>query len=324
MSIEFLRDKKRYRFYFEATIKGKRIRASKLLPRGWNKAQADTYDKNESARLFAEATGVQRPTATIEEAVGLYIREKCPGLKNGTGAAHELDRCYEAYAGRMIEELPEVAAEYIKKESGRLSPATIRNRLAYLRAACRYAFRRHQLCEHDPAERMEMPRVKNERHYYASRREMLTIAAAMSNPQARAVLRVAFYSGMRLGEILRAQVLDGKAFLLTDTKNGDRRIVPAHPKILSCLKRFPITVAKITVQRQFMNAARRLGLGHFHFHDMRHSAASEMINSGVNLYSVGAVLGHRSAQSTKRYSHLATDTLADAIAVIGRKSRTAA
>lgn len=323
MSIRYIRDKKRYRFEFEATIGGQRIRASKLLPAGWNKAQADTYDKNESARLFAEASGVQRRTATIDQAVGIYIKEKCPTLKNGVGAAHELDRFSAEYVGRAIEELPEVAAAYAKKEAGRLSPATIRNRLAYLRAACRYAYRRHQLCEHDPAERMEMPRVKNERHYYATRREMLMIACAMSNAQARAVLRVAFYSGMRLGEILRAQVVDGKVFLLTDTKNGDRRMVPVHPKIRACLQRFPIAIKKITVQRQFMNAARKLGLGYLHFHDMRHSAASEMINSGVNLYSVGAVLGHRSAQSTKRYSHLATDTLAEAIASIGKKSRTA-
>jgi integrase len=322
MSIQYLRDKKRYRFHFEATINGQRVRASKLLPAGWNKAQADTYDKNESARLFAEQTGVQRPTATIEQAVALYIKEKCPHLKNGTGAAHELDRIYDAYAGRMLEDLPEVAAEYIQKEKDRLSAATIRNRLAYLRAACRYAFKAHKLCEHDPAERMQMPRVKNERHYYASRKEMLTIAAAMTNRQARTALRVAFYSGMRLGEILKAQPIDGQAFLLTDTKNGDRRIVPAHPRILTSLKRFPITIKKITIQRQFHNAAKAAKLAHFHFHDMRHSAASEMINQKVDLYTVGQALGHRSAQSTKRYAHLAHGTLAAAIGLIGRKSRT--
>ncbi len=56
-----------------------------------------------------------------------------------------------------------------------------------------------------------------------------------------------------------------------------------------------------------------------HFHDLRHSAASQMINAGVDLYTVGAVLGHRSASSTKRYSHLATDSLRVALDKIGRK-----
>lgn len=46
--------------------------------------------------------------------------------------------------------------------------------------------------------------------------------------------------------------------------------------------------------------------------------ASEMMNSGANLYKVGAVLGHRRSQSTKRYAHLAADTLAFAIGLIGR------
>lgn len=68
----------------------------------------------------------------------MYIEEKCPSLKNGTGAAQELDRFYDAYAGRPIEELPEVTAEYTKKEMDRLSATTIRNRIAYLRAACSY------------------------------------------------------------------------------------------------------------------------------------------------------------------------------------------
>lgn len=320
MSIRYERDKKRYRFFFEATIKGQRVRATKLLPQAWTKAQADTYDKNESARLYAEATGVQRPAAKIEEAVRLYCEERCPHLKNGEGVIGEFARFYPAYEGRNLEELPEVAREYAQEMTGHLSAATIRNRLAYLRAACRYAFKVHKLCEHDPAERMQMPKVKNERHYYASRKEMLTIAQDMTNKAARAALRVAFYSGMRLGEILAADPVEN-AFLLKDTKNGQRRIVPMHPKLRVCLRYFPITIKKITIQRQFMNAARGAGLGHFHFHDMRHSAASEMINAGADLYTVAGVLGHKEQRTTQRYAHLATATLADAVALIGRKRK---
>jgi integrase len=319
MSIRYLRDKKRFRFEFEATINGQRHRITKLLPAGWNKTQADAFDKNESARLFAEASGVQRPAVTIEQAVDLYISERCPKLKNGPGAAHELDRIYHAYAGRRLDELASVAREYAQSQVGILTPATIRNRLAYLRAACRYAYRYHGMGENDPAERMQMPTVKNERHYYASRKEMLQIARKMTNRPARAALRVAFYSGMRLGEILAVEVIGRECFLLTDTKNGDRRMVPIHPKARCCLRYFPLEIKKRWIQRQFSEATKALKLEHLHFHDLRHSAASEMINSGATLYEVGAVLGHRSAQSTKRYSHLATETLAKAIAMIGKK-----
>ena len=47
-----------------------------------------------------------------------------------------------------------------------------------------------------------------------------------------------------------------------------------------------------------------------------------MINAGVDLYTVGGVLGHQSATSTKRYSHLATSTLAAAVSMIGKKVQT--
>lgn len=45
-----------------------------------------------------------------------------------------------------------------------------------------------------------------------------------------------------------------------------------------------------------------------------------MINAGVDLYTVGGVLGHKSAVSTKRYSHLATKTLKSAVALVGKET----
>ncbi|HAC00708.1 MAG TPA: hypothetical protein DCF67_04100 [Brevundimonas sp.] len=48
-------------------------------------------------------------------------------------------------------------------------------------------------------------------------------------------------------------------------------------------------------------------------HDLRHSAASFMVNSGVDLFAVGKVLGHANYQSTQRYAHLANDTLLKAV-----------
>jgi len=57
------RDKKRGSFVFEfdRVIASERVRAVKHLPKTWNQAQADAYDRQESARLYAIATRVQRP-----------------------------------------------------------------------------------------------------------------------------------------------------------------------------------------------------------------------------------------------------------------------
>jgi site-specific recombinase XerD len=56
---------------------------------------------------------------------------------------------------------------------------------------------------------------------------------------------------------------------------------------------------------------------------MRHSTASEMLNGGAHLNTVGGVLGHLSTVSTRRYAHLVVDTLAAAVNLVGKNSPTA-
>ena len=42
----------------------------------------------------------------------------------------------------------------------------------------------------------------------------------------------------------------------------------------------------------------------FRFHDLRHSAASYLAMSGATLAEIEEVLGHKTLQMVKRYSHL--------------------
>jgi site-specific recombinase XerD len=44
-------------------------------------------------------------------------------------------------------------------------------------------------------------------------------------------------------------------------------------------------------------------------HDLRHSFASLLINSGRTLYEVQRLLGHTQIKTTQRYAHLSEDTL---------------
>jgi len=166
--------------------------------------------------------------------------------------------------------------------------------------------------------RMHLPTVRNERHVYADRNQVAALVKAADRHDVRVLILAAFYTGMRLGELQRVAVRRG-ALELTDTKNGDRRAIPVHPRLRRLLKHLPLTAPKITLQRAFERARARAGLPHIHIHDLRHSAASEMVNAGVDLYTVGKVLGHRDSRSTERYAHLRHETLADAVGKIGRK-----
>jgi integrase len=308
---------KRWRYEFDRVVEGRRHRLSRLLPRGWSQAQADAYDWQESARLYAVATGVQRRDPLIDEAVVLYLRDKT-GLKSYTATAQHLGAIAWAYTGRPLSALADVAQDVRTRSD--VAPATVRNRLACLKAACRWAWKRHGLTPDDPTARMQLPDVYNERQVYISRRDMLRACRACTNWQAQVAIRVAFYTGMRLGEMGSVQIEAG-ALVLHDTKNGDRRAIPAHPKIRHLLRHLPLVTPKITLQRAWQRARSAVGLDHVHLHDLRHSAASEMINGGVDLYTVGKVLGHRDSRSTARYSHLTPDTLAAAVGMIGKKKR---
>lgn len=313
-----------WRFEFNRRIPGHgRVRARKRLPKTWSRHQADAFDRAECARLYALATGTEKPAADIERAVELYTLERLPNLKAGKRTGQELLLTLWAYQGKTLAQLPDVCAAIRKEWTGVLKPATIRNRIRYLTAACRYAWKHHHLCEHDPAERVSVPEVKNERQVYTDRAGMLLVAqqATALCWETRALIRIAFYSGMRLGEIMRVEVdHERQLFKLPDTKNGEPRWIPIHPRIKPCLRYLPFRQARSTLEKSWRLVRGAVLMDDLHFHDLRHTTASEMINAKVDLYTVGAVLGHKSAQSTKRYAHLATHTLADALARVGQKA----
>lgn len=250
----------------------------------------------------------------------VYLKERAPVLKTGKGVKQELGLMYWANKNKALSDLPDVCRHYTTRETredgGRLSPATLQNRIRYLTAACRYGWKHHGMCEHDPAERVIAPTVRNTRQHMIDRKQMIQLCLATSHRPTRRAIRIAFYSEMRMGEIQSATIQDG-FFILADTKNGTRRHVPVRQRVAVCAG-LPMP-DQSNISRHFRKARAALGMDWLHFHDLRHSAASQMINSGVELFTVGAVPGYKSYQSTQRYAHLATASLSAAIAKIGRR-----
>lgn len=322
MSIRWDSRNKRWRYEFDRVIEGQRKRASKLLPKGWSQAKADAFDRKESGRLWAVGAGIEQNDPLIEVAVLHYLRDKTH-LKSFVSARKNLAQIAWAYEGKPFSALPEVSRLVSNTRAGvregvTLKPATVRIRLALLKAACRWGWKMHKMCEHDPTGRMQLPEVRNERHVYASRLQMLRLARAADRRDVKVLIRAAFYTGMRFGELMRVEVGDG-VLHLADTKNGDRRSIPTHQRLQTCLRFLPLTASMSTLTRGWERARNRCNLRHIHVHDLRHSAASEMINADVDLFTVGAVLGHKNPRSTQRYAHLRHDTLAAAVGKIGGK-----
>jgi integrase len=68
----------------------------------------------------------------------------------------------------------------------------------------------------------------------------------------------------------------------------------------------------------------RLGLDDVRLHDLRHSHASALVNSGVDLYTASKALGHSTIKTTEKYAHLQDDAVRDAVNLVGARSAKAA
>ena len=71
------------------------------------------------------------------------------------------------------------------------------------------------------------------------------------------------------------------------------------------------------VSKQFKKAVRSAGLSEeIHFHTLRHSFASNLIQRGVSIYVVKELLGHESISTTQIYSHLQSENLSQAVSLL--------
>ena len=75
------------------------------------------------------------------------------------------------------------------------------------------------------------------------------------------------------------------------------------------LRALPLGLSYWQLHKEFSVAREKAGLPHVRIHDLRHTCASWLINKGVDLYTVGKILGHASPMTTARYAHLAQGTL---------------
>ena len=138
----------------------------------------------------------------------------------------------------------------------------------------------------------------------------------------------AVLTGMRRGEItnLRWQDVDLTRKLLAiqsnptfKTKSGKRRTIPLNETALYILSArhgketseyvFTLNGKKISegwLTHAFKKAVYDLRLpdDRLHFHSLRHTFASWLVQEGVSIYAVKELLGHSDVKTTQVYSHL--------------------
>jgi integrase len=178
--------------------------------------------------------------------------------------------------------------------------------------------------ERNPVERVTKPSEPSGRVRFLSDEERPRLLDAC-RPHADLYLAVvlSLTTGARQTEImsLRWGQIDfiRQVIGLDKTKNGERRALPlvgeaftllqARAKVRSLTddRIFPPTTAKAetrSLREAWERALKTAGITGFHWHDLRHTAASYLAMSGVSLVEIAKVLGHRTLQMVARYSHL--------------------
>jgi len=156
--------------------------------------------------------------------------------------------------------------------------------------------------------------------------EVVRLLAAALPGRDRTLLDVAYSCGLRLKELVGLQVADiDSARMVLHIRHGKgqkERLVPLSPRLLAALRAYwrqyrPAVwvfpgVNKPTqaltdgaVQRICKRTAKRAQLTkRIHPHVLRHSFATHLLEAGVDLLSVQALLGHSHFNTTAKYLHV--------------------
>jgi integrase len=190
--------------------------------------------------------------------------------------------------------------------------------------------------EANPIAGLSQAKEQHKEAEYLSREEVARLLDACPE-RIRPLITVAVNTGMRWGELMALEWRDvgfDRGFItVRDPKNRETRHVPMNAAVREALELHrrrqaeqvggivPQVFARpetgkpwIDVRKTYYRALKDARITRrVTFHGLRHTAASHLVMAGVDLRTVGKILGHRTAQITLRYAHLAPDHLKGAV-----------
>lgn len=252
---------------------------------------------------------------TVSDALKRWREEYEPHLRN-LRSYDTQSRSLEQRAGtRPLRDAVAIAGEIRKAK--KLKPATINRQLALLRRLCNLAYDDWEWLDKPLGRRIKcLSERGNERHYYLTRAQVEDLRAKCEDPAVGDLIVFAAFTGLRLSELNRVtagHIMNDVLYVDAHTKNGKPRSIPLHPRAQAIGLRMPLDVPTRHRVEQWTEARRLCRLDHIHWHDLRHTFASWLIQSGASLLEVKELLGHSTINVTMRYAHLAPDSLSRAI-----------
>lgn len=313
--------------WYDFTVNGHRFRGS-----------TETADlalaKSIEAKLRSDAVqstqfGAPRERIALDALLGRYWLDYARYLKSGQSAVRSHCRHILRHLGgeRMLHDIQDADVSALKsKLREQMSDSTVNRVLSTLRKIVNVAtdewgyegphvrIKKHMLIEPEARTRWLTPSQAD---------RLIEVAAE----HLKGPIRFALLTGVRLANILtltwdQVDLAHGEIeFRIKSSIPGGKRLVlPVTPELRLLLEscgprdhglvflrhfkdknRRPEPIKKF--RRSFKTACDRAGIRDFRFHDLRHTAATWMVQRGVPLDLVQDVLGHTDIATTKKYAH---------------------
>jgi integrase len=243
---------------------------------------------------------------------------------------------------KLINKISVDSLEQIKKimNDKERTPRTICYVLAIIRQTFNYAIDRDLYSGNNPVARVKKPTGDNRRMRFLTKKEANALLEQLkkSSEQVHDMALLSLHCGLRAGEIFKLTRSDVNfehgIISIRDTKSGRNRNAIMTPNVKKMLEKnkqdsrsngfvFRASTGGLikSVSNSFDRAVKSLGFNKgindarqkVVFHTLRHTYASWLVMSGVDLYTVQKLMGHSTIAMTERYAHLAPDHLKRAV-----------
>lgn len=221
----------------------------------------------------------------------------------------------------MVESFKQEMVNTPTKHGKKRKPRTVNYHLSILSRIFSLAIEA-DIIDKNPCQKVKKLKLNNQRTRILSEEEEARLFLALKdNEIVKQIVTVALHTGMRRGEIFNLKWFDvdfNRGLIqVRESKSNKKRFIPMNETIrnlLNGLKRksefvfpSPKTNGKLTdIKHSFTSALSEAEIKDFHFHDLRHTAATRMADKGADGFTLMRILGHSDIRMTARYTH-ATD-----------------
>lgn len=239
----------------------------------------------------------------------------------------------------IAERRDELLNETIKGGKKR-SPSTVNRYLAALSHCFSVAVKEWGWLDDSPMRKVRKQREPRGRIRFlddTERESLLKACQEIDHPYLYAIVVLALSTGARKSEITNLTWknvdFDRGVVILYETKNKEIRVLPLAGHALKLFRGLnkvrrigtdlvfpgPDPKRPTEIRYAWLVALKTAELKDFRFHDLRHSAASYLAMNGATLAEIAEILGHKTLQMVKRYSHLTEQHTSKVVAKMNRQ-----